>query len=552
MAEQLQICIICDKAVANNRGRKVQKQGLQTLTDYSIKFRDKKHSKCEILESAMVHTKCRMEYINRKEEENCDEESTISPPKAKLRTLSGFDFENLCFFCSELCSVKAEKKRRGNKARRICTITKAQGDKTVRDKANSSQSDEAREVRRRISNIPSLMEIGAKYHSSCRAKFLALTDSDRTKSAGRPASDNVQRAFQQVYDHINSIGPEQIDLKEIKTILGDVSLSNKYIKERLSEHYGNEIIFSTFAQKTIITFRKSISKIINDNWYTARKASPEEERLRIVESAAKIIYEDIRCMAFNDQHYLAADKFLNNVGNETHMPKSLEQFLNRIIMQDKKGDRTKPEIKKIAIGHAIISAVKPKSFLSPLLLAFSIYLHRKYASKSLLDVTSRLGFSVSYNATVNYEAASVMQKPSWEIPTYGGFVQFVFDNADFNNRTLDGKNTFHFMGGVECNTPASSVPKPEPIERLTRKPSPDTIVQEATIKLLHYEHQEKSPMKKIKIEDIVTLLNISDNALDDAGPELIYLLSTVINKDPLSGMSLWKSILPTNTSMYRK
>ncbi|GBM42998.1 hypothetical protein AVEN_88601-1 [Araneus ventricosus] len=37
------------------------------------------------------------------------------------------------------------------------------------------------------------------------------------------------------------------------------------------------------------------------------------------------------------------------------------------------------------------------------------------------------------------------------------FVQFVFDNADRNTRTVDGHGTFHVMGGVQCVTPVSAV-----------------------------------------------------------------------------------------------
>lgn len=32
------------------------------------------------------------------------------------------------------------------------------------------------------------------------------------------------------------------------------------------------------------------------------------------------------------------------------------------------------------------------------------------------------------------------------------FVQFIYDNADFNTKTLDGLNTFHAMGGIQCVT----------------------------------------------------------------------------------------------------
>ncbi|GBM24888.1 hypothetical protein AVEN_23427-1 [Araneus ventricosus] len=38
-----------------------------------------------------------------------------------------------------------------------------------------------------------------------------------------------------------------------------------------------------------------------------------------------------------------------------------------------------------------------------------------------------------------------------------GFVQFIFDSADQNTRTVGGHGTFHMMEEVQCVTPASAV-----------------------------------------------------------------------------------------------
>lgn len=38
-----------------------------------------------------------------------------------------------------------------------------------------------------------------------------------------------------------------------------------------------------------------------------------------------------------------------------------------------------------------------------------------------------------------------------------GFLQFIFNNADFNIRTIDGFGAFHNMGCVQCMTPVTTV-----------------------------------------------------------------------------------------------
>lgn len=47
----------------------------------------------------------------------------------------------------------------------------------------------------------------------------------------------------------------------------------------------------------------------------------------------------------------------------------------------------------------------------------------------------------------------------------GVFLQFVFDNADINVRTLDGHNTFHAMGGIMCVSPPKKIVLPQSLPR---------------------------------------------------------------------------------------
>ncbi|GBM66768.1 hypothetical protein AVEN_74314-1 [Araneus ventricosus] len=57
-----------------------------------------------------------------------------------------------------------------------------------------------------------------------------------------------------------------------------------------------------------------------------------------------------------------------------------------------------------------------------------------------------LASSISYREICKYGTSMTMNTLS-EVQD-NGFVQFVFDNADHNTRTVDGDGTFHVMGGV--------------------------------------------------------------------------------------------------------
>ncbi|GBL85068.1 hypothetical protein AVEN_221302-1 [Araneus ventricosus] len=72
---------------------------------------------------------------------------------------------------------------------------------------------------------------------------------------------------------------------------------------------------------------------------------------------------------------------------------------------------------------------------------------------------------VPYSAETAGPTASVTSNTSSEVQDKG-FVQFVYNNADHNSRTVNGHEIFHVMGGVQCVTPSaiqtsSCIPRPK-------------------------------------------------------------------------------------------
>ena len=45
------------------------------------------------------------------------------------------------------------------------------------------------------------------------------------------------------------------------------------------------------------------------------------------------------------------------------------------------------------------------------------------------------------------------------------FSQWVADNANFNINTLDGHNSWHVMGMIQCVTPADSIQEEDAVPR---------------------------------------------------------------------------------------
>lgn len=67
------------------------------------------------------------------------------------------------------------------------------------------------------------------------------------------------------------------------------------------------------------------------------------------------------------------------------------------------------------------------------------------------------------------------------------FLQIVFDNADFNVRTIDGHGTFHVMGGIRCITPGSAVTTGGNLPRLKKLPSAEIIGPFVKVAIVHHK-----------------------------------------------------------------
>lgn len=69
----------------------------------------------------------------------------------------------------------------------------------------------------------------------------------------------------------------------------------------------------------------------------------------------------------------------------------------------------------------------------------------------------------------------------------GSFVQFAFDNADFNVNTLDGLGTFHALGGIMMVTPSESIIPEESFARKEKCNSSQLMQQRPPVQLQIYK-----------------------------------------------------------------
>ena len=196
--------------------------------------------------------------------------------------------------------------------------------------------------------------------------------------------------------------------------------------------------------------------------------------------------------------YPPGSQFMKTV--ETDVPETLKVFLEEVIVKGKKGETKTYKAKCVSIAHAIISATRPRSFISSILLGIAVYVHRKFGSELLLNILSRFGFSASYKDAALYQA-SVILAPK-ELPRFGAVSQFVFDNADYNVHTIDGKYTIHCMGGIMTITPNSFMPPGTQVPKQNQMPPAQTLANAAVIPIKHFTRRSESGLKNIVIKDL--------------------------------------------------
>ena len=167
------------------------------------------------------------------------------------------------------------------------------------------------------------------------------------------------------------------------------------------------------------------------------------------------------------------------------------------------------------IGHAIISVVRPKSFLSPYQIGLAVYLHRHVGSRHVIALLNSMSLCTSYSEALHYEASAISCES--ESIAMKSFVQYVFDNADNNVRTFDGFNTFHGMGGIMCVTPSTAVSKAKEFERLKQVPVAMQLSCVNKLPVLTFVIYDNNGLTDITVQDLdeIRLLSPS-NALMNA------------------------------------
>lgn len=505
-------CFICDELLSSFCTREVKEKGLKTLIEYSIKWKDGKHVQLKELQKVTVHEKCRKAYTKKRSSQFFESKQQEKSTTLIRRPEVSFNFQKSCLFCGEDASdvfLKKQRRKPFNEREAVHRVETIELKENIMEASEKRKDDLGKLVSLRLSNVTDLVAAEGRYHSSC-IKHFYKPPSEMVR-VGRPKCNETSEATVHAYKYLEANREEcKFSFQEIFENYDGTLPTDKTIKARLKENFGDDIIISTRQNRnSVVCFRDSGHKILNDAWYERQKQIDEEkEKLRIIETSGKIIAEDTRSKIYETEEYPSPDDFLKEVNSL--IPETLKCLIDTIVLKKKIGDTTQWKRKSTAICHSIISACRPKSFLSPLQVGLAVHLNQKYGSKHLLNILSSLGVCASYMESTLFQV-SALQHPQ-QSPLTDSFMQFVFDNADVNIRTLDGFNTFHSMGGIQCVTPSlHNSTTLKPILRLKKIPPASLIGQFGHIPIKYFENKNAQGLTSVSFKDLWEVNPISTN-----------------------------------------
>lgn len=542
-------CLICEKPLKfisfNNRSTLyLRPKEREKLICYSKVYMDKKHTKFANTRQLQVHDVCFESYCfwetaihNRETYEN-----SIIEHDNDSSSDEDFSYD-YCVICgedsSDDCIQKLKKKPKLNQSI-IKTDNVDQINKliSIYEKRYTSKD---KKILKRLQTVLNENPAKIRYHKSC---FRDLRNQEKLAD-----KDKLKNAFFKVYIIgkyiLENSNKTQFSIKQIMN--DEELLKNQVFKLTLKEFFNDCFVYHANHDGIFLSKKEIVSDALNLFWENSKGISVASHTI------AKTIEREIENIKCNSEAYPSPANFFQDF--DDLIPPTLLQFLSLIIKDvrhrysgndDQYRER---RLRKInAISHAIVIAARP-SLTSPLLLSIGIFTYKKYGSKELPNLLSTLGFCSSYDEVRLFESSVIMCDNE---PEYiGAYCQFMFDNADHNTETKDGKGTFHTMVGANAVTPHNSISFDYYIEKYHNTLHMSDYDKKGFLELLTYDPPlDSNGLASIKAKNILEENKI-DMKIEARRFDSFWLLTQYITNFSYTG---WNSFMEDiNTNMpYEK
>ena len=222
-------------------------------------------------------------------------------------------------------------------------------------------------------NVHDLHAADAVYHKVCSVNFHTKKqipavhehemNTSKRKRLGRLQDKERTDTFLEVANFFKENDDEQITINDLVTRMENNlagsehgAYSYPHMQQKLKERFGERIIKTEISGKpNVVTFRDKAETVLHD-FYCHRKGDPDADKMRIVETVAKLIRDDIKAVMTSHSVYPACEE-LGSDEAINFLPETLRVLLGKVIAR--KGVKTKIS----SIGQAIMQAAQPRVLL---------------------------------------------------------------------------------------------------------------------------------------------------------------------------------------------
>ena len=452
------VCVFCKEGIGDEESAVLGAKGCASINNIS----QERGEELNVQEGHAAHKRCRKNYLlNRQLNNSKKRKSTESDTSSKvLRSCRQFNYKTDCFFCTKtIPTYHLAGKKTPEKSHQVKTKIFQE---TVKSKCSERMDTWANEILARIEYAQDLVATEAIYHQSCSVAFRSGRDigdlSTQNTKRGRKLTYDREAAFLKVIVFLETSEIDQVTLQDLVQLMSEhldensEPFTSKHMKSRLIEHFGERLfVTDEKGKKCIVTLQRTASLLIQSLYKESKDSNPETQKRNIIETAAKLIKNDIKDMKQCNEIYPDVTDIESSEKCMAFIPTSLRIFLDKLISSKQ------CTLRIASVAHAIIQATRPKTIIAPLQLTLGVQLHLLFGSKMLIEMLNELGFCCSYNEVQKFEKSAAVSQ-TFDEPDLSGneFIQFMADNVDHNVRTLDGRNTFHGMGMMATVTPGIS------------------------------------------------------------------------------------------------
>ena len=352
----MEVCVICKQPLGTSPASTLGEKGSTTINQASEARNDTFHS----APGEKVHQECRRKYCRPREiakaAKLAKQAVDCTGRRHVLRSAEKqFNFNTDCFFCGEPAKEGKSDVKTVEMKDTILAVCRERSDLW------------ADTVKARLLNVHDLHAADAVYHRVCSVNFHTKKQvpavherTSKRAKVGRPQDKGRADAFLEVARYLEEDDDEQITINDLISHMEANSKHGAYsyphMQVKLHEHFGDRIIQTEINGKpNVVTFRNKANTVLHE-FYSHQKADPETEKMRIVQTAAKLIRDDIKAV---ETVYPACDE-LESDECINFLPETLKVLLEGLI--EGKGVQTKIA----SVGQAIMQAARPRVLLAPL------------------------------------------------------------------------------------------------------------------------------------------------------------------------------------------